>query len=216
MGKHKKNLSNQKGFTIVELIIASTVFSMVLVVVSSGIIQISRQYYKGITTSRTQETARSVAEEMGDAVQFSGSEVRVTADAICIGNTRYSFVINQQIRQDGPRNALYYDTGISPSSPCVSVFTLGSLPPGKELLSENMRLIDIRVERVANEANLYRIYTGVAYGDNDLLTIYPPNALPTDNPTAGTQPRDALCRPGAGSNFCAVSKLDLTVKKRKI
>ena len=62
--------AEQNGFTIIELLIATTVFSLILLISVAGILQISRMYYRGVTQSRTQETARSIIDEVGEAIRF--------------------------------------------------------------------------------------------------------------------------------------------------
>lgn len=70
-----KQVKKQSGFTVVELMIATTVFSIILVVCTAAIIQISRLYYKSITASRTQEAARSIIEEISQGIQFTAGPI---------------------------------------------------------------------------------------------------------------------------------------------
>lgn len=106
-----KIINNQKGFTILELIIASTVFSLIMLLSTTGLIQIGKTYHKGQITSKTQETTRGIAEEISREVQYSNSSVQkshedidpgadyggtgasgVKIKAKCIGDTRYTYV----------------------------------------------------------------------------------------------------------------------------
>ncbi len=68
---------NKKGFTIVELMIATVVFTLVLLMASAAIIEVGKKYYKGITYARTQEVARSVVEEISQSLQFTSQGVKV-------------------------------------------------------------------------------------------------------------------------------------------
>ncbi len=52
------------GFTIIELLIATTIFSVVLLLAASGLLYIGRLYYKGLTSSATQEAARNIMQEL--------------------------------------------------------------------------------------------------------------------------------------------------------
>ena len=70
--------TSQKGFTIVELLISSLVFSLVLLTVTIGVIQITRVYYKGITESTAQNAARDALDTISQAIQFNGGEVSKT------------------------------------------------------------------------------------------------------------------------------------------
>src|SRR5690606_2255321 len=94
------------GFTIVELLIATVVFSMVLLVCAFAILHVGRMYYKGMIISRTQDVSRKVIEDVAGAIQFgpSGNDVvrpgtgtAPAADirAWCIGTTRYTYSISR-------------------------------------------------------------------------------------------------------------------------
>lgn len=205
--------NKQSGFTIIELMIATTVFSMVLMIASMAIIQIGRVYYKGLITSRTQETTRDIMDSVSRDLQFSntnGLEKYANPDnpnppytdarAYCVGSKKYTYHLGQQVKSGVPGLI------VSESSP-------GSCEPndaGQELLGANMRLLRFNI--VENADRTYNISMAVAYGDNDLLTIYDNQGggSPDESATAG-----ALCKSGvAGSNFCATSLLDTTVKRR--
>ena len=206
---------DKKGFTIIELMIATSVFAVVLVVAATGILTIGRLYYKGVTSSRTQEATRSVINTIASTIQFTGNnrsddgetDVAGTAQAICFGYDRYTYVINSQV-SNGDRG-LVYDR--RPDLHDCSALESG----GTELLPENTRLLAFNIDAINTKT--FRIGVKVAYGANDLLSTYDDNG----NPIGGsghpniTEAADAQCKPGiAGSNFCAVSELETTVSKR--
>jgi prepilin-type N-terminal cleavage/methylation domain-containing protein len=87
--------TNNKGFTIIELLIATVTFSVILLIITGAIIQFSKVYYKGVVSSRTQEAARSVVDEVSKAAQFSPDFKEDTNAAgglaWCFGNKRFSF-----------------------------------------------------------------------------------------------------------------------------
>lgn len=214
MSKANDKIKNS-GFTIIELMIATSVFAIVLVVASSGILTIGRMYYRGITASRTQETTRSVINTITNTVQFTAQsraddgvvDTAGTPQAVCFGYDRYTYIINSQV--GGGSIGLMHDRRPD----------LGGCPPiaggGTELLPENTRLSDFRI--TALNASTFRINVGIAYGANDLLSTYDDNG----NPVGGgghpniEEARAAQCKPGiAGSNFCGVSTLETTINKR--
>src|SRR6476646_3013103 len=61
---------NQKGFTIVALLVATAVFSLVLVVFLTAFLRIGQLFYKGVTMANTQEAARNVVQDISDDLQF--------------------------------------------------------------------------------------------------------------------------------------------------
>lgn len=199
-----------QGFTIVELMIATAVFSVLLIVITVGILQVSRVYYKGVTESNTQNTARSIMDTVAQAIQFSGGDVTTTVSgptpgntyAFCVGNAYFRYIVGRQLA-DSPGSGQTYHAfvqdntaGCDPSSPAsINQATVS----GRELLAPNMRLSKLDVTAVG--ANLYRVEVRVVYGDDDLLQD--PNG-PGARCISATQ----------GTQFCAVSNLSTVVTKR--
>lgn len=212
----------RSGFTIIELMIATMVFAVVLLLVTAGILQVTRVYYKGVTESNTQNTARSIIDEIAQGIQFSGGDVGTTTGttpgtdyAFCINNNQVSYKLGHQVKNnpsaaDQTWHAVVLRTGVGG---CTSALpqTLGNqtlLSSSRDLMGQNMRLSRLSVENLGN--NRYRITLRVVYGDSDLL--FSPSA-PSD--TAGATRSDATCRPvRAGTQFCAVSELSTVVVKR--
>lgn len=201
---------NRAGFTIVELMIASAVFSVVLLVCASGLIQIGRVYYKGITSSQTQESARSIMDDISRAIQFSGGRITQTLvpptswdsqDRFCIGGNKYSFQKGKQLVDSSPtsdqtRQALVISEDAACGSPNLTA--AGS----KEFLTVNQRVVNLKVEPVPGTLNLYRVNLVIAAGDEELF-IKDVNGYVT------------ACKSSRlGGQFCAISELNTTVQKR--
>lgn len=212
------------GFTIVELMIATAVFSFVLLVTSAGVIAIGRSYYKSLTSNRVHETARSVLDDVSRSIQFSDpssinsqmSDPDGTGVIVrCFGQDRYRYFLNQPV--NGGHHGLYRDkrpsdstcngcdaAGLAPNN--INCVNPGVFSGGQELLGSNMRLLKFDV----SSSNPFQMGVKVAYGDNDLLTTYDDQGH-----FLGGDPSVALCKSGiAGSNFCAVSELETTVTGR--
>lgn len=207
--------SNQKGFTIIELLIATSVFSIVLVVAASGILAIGRLYYKGITSSRTQETTRSVVNTITNTVQFNSQsraddEVADTVgvpQAVCFGYDRYTYTLVAQVDSGTP--GLLYDRrpNLNNCDPYLG---------GKELLPNNMRLVNFKIDSLSS--NNFKVKVKITAGDIDLLELTQCSGSIIDGKCNNPSIEDAAtirCQPGiAGSNFCAVSELETTINKR--
>jgi prepilin-type N-terminal cleavage/methylation domain-containing protein len=208
-----KHQERAKGFTIMELLVATVVFSVVLLVVTAGILQIARVYYKGVTESSTQNTARSIIDTVSQAIQFSGGNVTATAGsptpgssyAFCVGNQQFSYTLGWQVENNpyATKNqtwhALVQDTAAGCSSSSAPQNVRNQEIHGRDLMGSHMRLANLSVTPVGT--NQYRVQVRVVYGDNDLLF----------NPTATT----ASCRGfKAGTQFCSVADLSTVVVKR--
>lgn len=201
------------GFTIVEMMIATIVFSMVLLVVTTAILQFTRVYYKGVTEGNVQDTARNVVDTIAQGIQFNGGVVNTTtasptpgaAYAFCVGGQRYSYTTGWELN-DSPSAALHQIAhvlvvdsypGCGGGTPPAQ--TLSGAVVGRELLSKNMRIARLRVTSTAT--NIYKVSVRIVYGDDDLL----------NGPTTST----AKCQNfSAGTQFCAYSDITTTVVKR--
>jgi prepilin-type N-terminal cleavage/methylation domain-containing protein len=208
------NKQNQSGFTIVELMIATIIFSMALLLITFGLLQVTRTYYKGVTSDKTQQTARAIMDEISQAIQFSGGPIIATPTTapgagvsanFCINGVRYSYVLDRQLT-DGTPNAtqtnhvLLSDAYSACSSSTAlnlgTTINLATLSNPRELIGPNMRLAKMNVMDKGN--GLWQIDVMVVYGDTDLLA-------PDHKQCASLR---------AGTQFCAVAALSTIVQKR--
>jgi type II secretory pathway pseudopilin PulG len=189
----------EAGFTIVELIIATLIFSVILLLLTAGIIQITHSYYKGVIETNTQNVARNIVESIGQAMQFSKGTVQescaggscdilnpcnpagsCTSGVVCEGNISFSYILSKQLTDSsspGPTqtNSAMRQNAISDTGSCL-YGTDFQTTTGTEMLSPNMRLTKLTVQCVNPDlinnqcpSRLYRIDARVVYGDDDLL-----------------------------------------------
>ncbi len=121
----QKLRSQDSGFTVLELMISTVVFSVLLIGAATMLVQIGRLFYKGVVSSRTQEVTRNITDDISRTLQFGGETPRVpandlstpavdesalkvstpkgdvTINAFCIGSTRYSYIIDGQVNSSG-------------------------------------------------------------------------------------------------------------------
>lgn len=224
---------HQSGFTIVELMMATTVFAVILLLVTTGIIQIGRNYYKGTISAKTQEAARSVADAIAQNIQFAGGIIIPTDGSMnngnqlgtCIGDKRYSFT--PRALTTGAINTnrgLVVDTVSGGCSSVTNALPNGQMlatsPTGEGLLAPGMRVVKIEVNNAPpGGSGLYDVTVRIAFGDDDVL------CSPTDaaddcsayaNPPSFLSTKDDLkCRDRLStSRFCSVSEISTTVHKR--
>jgi len=216
INKRSQNRQGQKkrqksGFTIIELMIATLVFSVVMILITTGVLTFTKSYYRGLNQSSTQNAARTILENISQAIQFSGDAVTVPITAnngsqgFCVGNQRYSYLLGGQLWDGTPdvaqhqvSHALVLDQSGSCGGASAQNLT-GAGVTGTELLQPRMRLSKLDVTQISG--GLYRITVRVVFGDDDLL----------NNPTAA----NASCKVSiSGSQYCAQSELSTIVKKR--
>lgn len=212
----KSIYTDKHGFTIIELMIATTIFTMVLLVCALAITHVGRMYYKGIITGRTQDTSRKVVDEISQSIQF-GSGPRdpddykeeninsfggVEVKSICLGSVRYSYNDDYSLGSGGTatnqiRHVLWRDETTDATCPPVDL-TQASLSGGEELLGSNMRL---PVFTVSHANNLWTISLRVTYGNEPQLY------------EGSNQFR--FCKGStAGGQFCATSEFTTSVMRR--
>ena len=215
-------LQKDSGFTILELLIATTVFSVILLIVTTGIIKIGNIYYKGITSSKTQDVTRSIANDFSSTIQFANG-VKTDdptppsgATAFCLGDIRYNYYPNREYVKGGEFNSGLFSEDLSAGSTCSSTNTLCASPADtncikdrRQLLGSSMRILTLDLAQLSTSDKIWSVVIRVAYGTDDLLS----NA--GNSSTDPTYLSGVNCKSGiSGSSFCSVAELDTLVKKR--
>lgn len=211
--KLTKNIKNrrEKGFTMIELMIATSIFGFILLVASIAIITIGKVYHKGIISSRAQETSRSVMDDISASLQFSapGSSTITPvphADesdlySVCFGNDKYTY----KIYTENPNDVGLKRDKLENTTLCEPDNNLDN--QGEQLLGDNMRLLKFEV----GTDNPHSVAIIVAYGDDDLLTAYEDDGVYK----SGFNIEEAQCKSSIfGGTFCAVSGLETVVSRR--
>jgi len=215
-----KSLKSSHGFTLIELMIATTIFSVILLLITTGMIEVGRMFYKGVISTNTQETTRLLIEDISQAIQFSGDEFTplnagapLATKRFCIGDRRYTFTPNTRLNPNGSNHAFIIDkastkcTSTTPvanmANPSAATAFRDSTVPPRELMGANMRIAAFNItEDAVNKA--YTITIRVAYGD-DTDVLFDSN---------GDGTLDSCLNQRSSSQFCSVSELSTTVKRR--
>lgn len=216
----------QEGFTIVELMIATLVFSMVLLVCSMAIVHIGRVYYKGMVMNRTQDISRKVVDDIVRSIQFGHSSQPIYGTAqvysgvevksVCVNRVRFSYTTSRSLG-DGPnqsRHVLWRD--VDDNGNCTPQDLTQAVPSsatvGIEMLGSNMRVSkDIVVTAPTNPgSDVWNVSVVIAYGDDNDFEPASPASPGVDAVEAFT-----ICKGAeSGGQFCAVSPYHTNVEKR--
>jgi prepilin-type N-terminal cleavage/methylation domain-containing protein len=208
---------NQKGFTIVELMIAISVFSIAVLLVTMGVLVISRQYQQGTTRTKLESANREIHQNISQAVQYSGANTQASTEtdwnAFCAGTQR--FVYGKVIVAPGTYDAAYYkntlkaglyaDTVQNDTCPLPSVNGTpigGAVGSGPNLLDRDNLLPDgAKVVTFSYDTTSKMLTTKFVLSDFDLLNL-------------GTAD-EINCKTGvAGKEFCAVVQLQSSAIRR--
>ena len=215
----------QSGFTLIALLIASSVFSVILLLCTFGLVRIGQVYYKGTNMSHTQATLRAIVDDVTQAIEYGGQTTNSTPItpslgttlSACFGNHRYSYVLSRQLSNTSNSSghtghALLVDDyeGACPltassdmSSSPGSTLTSGT----KEMLTPGMTLFVFDVQQDAS--GLYNVHIKIGIGDSDLFTD---NTNAANLTFQNIHPDSARCRGGSGQQYCAVAEVRTKVK----
>ena len=205
---------DQKGFTIVELLIATSVFASILLIVTYGIIQISKMYTNGFIQSQTQNVTVSLSDQITRDIGFSSAisikpdtSVQVTIPGQST-TTYYYFCTNQ--------NEYFYVPGGSISE--ISLGKIGGLGCTSSVINNSQdsgyiqNLLSSSNMEILNHTSYYnqnmitKLSTGLYSVNIDIL--YGSTSNLTQN-SIGTQ---WICRPTVLIGpFCANYNLSTQV-----
>jgi len=231
MSRHAKKLNN-RGFTIVELMIATAVLSIILLMATVIITGISNLYYKGINTARIQTATRTTVDEIAQNIQLSGKAYPNPPDpaqpqgvnnpgAVCANGYRYTYVRGIEIGTGSP-HVLWRDAYVVSGGSCPPVSGWPNpTSSGQELMPPKSRLTQFDVSPDASNT-AYVVTVNMAYGDDDQLCNT--SAIAGDACGGGATmayPDDyigttVVCRSGSGNQFCATTNLTTTVLPRLV
>ncbi len=205
---------NQRGFTILELLIATMIFSVILLLCAYGMVRIGRIYSRGITTSKTQAAARTASDDVVQAIQYGAKTVGLTparkiptvadpdmTQVVEVGNRRYEYTLGRELT-DGTVTDASLQTKIG-----LRVTTLGSdgspvAGTARELLSTNMWLNRFEITQ---KGGLYAVTVQIISGGRD--QVEDKNSMKYNDDPVQFDFNSAKCVIGSGSQFCAVSGL---------
>jgi len=232
-------LKSNNGFTIIELMIATSVLSVILVLVTILMMSIGNLYYKGVNQSRAQDDTRSITDELSQHLQLSSQQPStgsqafpggVTVSAYCIDTTRYSYVTGVQSGQIPPsastvlRHVLWRDA-IPAGSNCGAA-DLTSNDPTSSSLDDVKGVDGSGTELVSPHSRLTQFCIGsIDSGGTCTTNVNSPYTIEVGvaygdsdllkyiKPPPLNSP-NAVCSGDKGDQFCATAYLNTTVVKR--
>ena len=202
------------GFTLVELMISTGVFSVVLLICTTAVLVIGQDFNKASIASLTQNTSRNIIDNITRELQYNTGNYRIGFNggdgvekiAICIGTVRYSYLLGYELvdgsfdsaKQQSP-HVLWRDEYTGNCEPAN--VTEETLTSGKELMSLHTRLragtgLNITEDKRAT-GTLYNIDVAVIYGDKDVITA-----------------ADRCVSSRSGGAFCGLSELHTAVFRK--
>jgi prepilin-type N-terminal cleavage/methylation domain-containing protein len=182
-----------QGFTIIEVMIATAVFAVVLLITIGGFMQIAQVFYKSVVQTQTQQDLREIVDRVSSDIRqapviYDYQQIGTTDKYYqCIGSTRYTYRLNNRVDSaDADTNSKFgiLIDRLPGNSPCGNPYDASTQfkPAGDpdapiELLATNERLNHFYVSRVANNVSgdsgdnnwVYQVDVAIATGRNQYL-----------------------------------------------
>lgn len=231
---HVVKVKRTGGFTIIELMLAMTFVSVLLLAIALTIVQIGTIYNKGITLKEVNQAGRAISDDLqrtiGSSSTFALSRSVVTTPAggrICTGQFSYIWNTADALTQNNPNVVRFTGTSNPPqirllkvpdSSGLYCQLNSGGVPTqttvattnpstAVELLKSGDRTLSIHQLTVSQRTNAQ-----AAAGQQLISLTF---TIGTGDVTALTTNRTSCSPPGAvGSNFayCAVQQFSLVIR----
>lgn len=198
MSKLRPPKFGSNGFTLIELMMALTFFSFMMVLISIGVIQIMKIYQAGVSSRRTQQAARLVMEDITREVRGT-STIPVPATTSPSANTLCLLRGNQPIYyerfSDGKFSKKTGAISCSDLTGATETVLVNPVSGNNELRMQAFKLHKIQDATTGRDTSL-NITLVVSTGASDLLS-------------------GGVCIPGiSGSQFCATTQLNNSVTMR--
>jgi len=232
--------NKQQGFTIIELMISTVIFSVVLLMCMAGILQITRLYYRGVTQSNTQEVARAITNDISEAIQFSGSNIFIPEEGnptgpfippepsgendigfFCIGGSRYTFAMDRQLKSSNPTPALSQRSTVlwvdQPDNGCAGTVDPEAIDLSDTDVIEASNGVEVLKENMRlTQFEISQVETISGSTDDSVWNIQVAVAYGDDDlMEVDEEGNRRRCKPsGPGVEFCATSEISTTVRRR--
>jgi prepilin-type N-terminal cleavage/methylation domain-containing protein len=192
-------MQKQDGFTLVELILAMAIFSLVMLAIVGGFIGIIHGYQSGLASRDTQQNSRFGMDTMVREIRQSDSvtlQTNVTdgTSIVCVAGTQSG----QNMRFLVNNNRLVEEAASCSSSPSVGA-------TAQYITSSNLRVANFQAEKITSDS-IDPTYTA--------LPTYRLTLRLTTNDVSQLDPTKSRCVGGLGSQFCSQAVLTTTVEPR--
>jgi|GEM_PF-769102 len=227
------NENGSNGFTIIELLVATTIFSIVLIVIVASFLQVGRMFYKGVSVNNTNEAARTLVDDIANDIRLSKSSLYAdpTADKnlmnvqyFCVGQHRYTFIFKTKVQGSDITatnlQAKNIQAGVIQDNTGGNCHQPSDDPPGTnatQILGPDMQLNNLTLTKSSSETGVsgVRIHTHIVFygADNTVFDTSDTTMKNTaSDPGKAAGASDAFCSGNSlSTQFCAVSDIDTNI-----
>lgn len=204
-------MRKQSGFTIIELLLATTFFSFILIMVTAGFVQINRSYTRGTIVRGMQNNGRVLFEDISRNIRESSpGSMQTVVNAgspatyrLCLNGVRYGWdQFNGSTRTTSlgsgpnvPSLLKIYD-----SANCNGTIPTSGAQAATSPLGTNIIVQHLSAEFITPDKRSVRL----------LMVI----SSPTAELVPGSEGKDARCRPERNSQYCDVVRFESVISLR--
>jgi prepilin-type N-terminal cleavage/methylation domain-containing protein len=193
---------NNGGFTVVELMIAISVFATAMTLILAGVIFISRQYQQTSNKVQLEDASRTVHQQITQSIQFSGRDVSAKIpngqySARCVGNYMYIYssaepVSNQTVYASMSEGLYVKDNANNCAASDINI------TGATNLLPKGAKVVKFEITTTGTTSSLS---TTFSKSPADILVFSGPGDVRCDSASKGRE-------------FCATVTLDSTATRR--
>jgi prepilin-type N-terminal cleavage/methylation domain-containing protein len=218
----------QMGFTILELMIAISVFTIAIVLVTTGVIAVGRYYQQGASKAKLLTAAREIHSQFTQDVQYSATDITQTTvniidtqyggsyNAVCMGSTRYLISTDNGLSGQTKTD---YGRFISDNNGqvCGSISLNAPqqpLPEGSSGSYDSNQALDAKVvtfQITPSAPSIYTLTTRFVIGSKSMFSGSTSDVGATEGDYTQSCQSNIL-----GSEFCAVVTMTSTVARKVI
>lgn len=222
------NRDNTKGFTLIELMLAMTFISVLLIAIAMTTIQMSNIYTKGITLREVNQAGRTLSDDLqrsiGASAPFALNDIKkYTHDNVggrlCVGKYSYVWSYGEAINNNSATNRYADDNSIVHFAKVSDPAGTMCLPTGNNGLLPRLNRNDARELLTAGDRDLAVHTFTIVETAREAATsqaMYAITFTLGTNDQAQLTTNDSSCRPPSDNvgaeDYCSVNQFDIVAR----
>lgn len=207
---------NQKGFTLIELMLAMSLFSIIFILSTAGFIGINRTYTRGALKKQLSETTQRLTDNISGILsvpQGASPELCTTSGASC-PDDNYNRLCFTGVRYVWPRPIGNNPGGLHvDNKDCEETFNTNA---AREIVDSRFVVEDLKASAVIGSRDLYYIKGVLHTADMNALRTTSSDTT-ADRSAASFDPYSLRCKGSSAGllvQSCAVEQFDTIVASR--
>ena len=207
------NKLDSKGFTIVELLVAITFFSFLLLLITYGFVQINRAYTRGITTKTLQESARTITEDLARTLRISDN-VSITPPGATTPENGWKMLLGDDCYVWNQQSLTNSTSSERTTRTYTSGNTISMLKGDSSLCSLSSIPEDNDYEIVLDDRAIVQQFSVANVGPSVFKVVVVLSTEDANNNDLEAYGYTAKCKVQIGDQFCDVARYETSIFTR--